>query len=79
MISLFYVLNDYGICNCDFIFVGMIKVEQDEILELFKEGNYKVIIVILVVEEGLDIQKCSLVVRYDYVINEIVMVQLRGN
>lgn len=56
----------------------MIKVEQDEILELFKEGNYKVIIVILVVEEGLDIQKCSLVVRYDYVINEIVMVQLRG-
>lgn len=56
----------------------MIKVEQDEILEFFKEGNYKVIIVILVVEEGLDIQKCSLVVRYDYVINEIVMVQLRG-
>lgn len=59
--------------------VGMTKVEQDEILELFKEGNHKVIIATSVAEEGLDIQKCSLVVRYDHVTNEIAMVQSRGN
>lgn len=58
--------------------VGMTKVEQDEILELFKEGNHKVIIATSVAEEGLDIQKCSLVVRYDHVTNEIAMVQSRG-
>lgn len=52
--------------------------EQDEILELFKEGNHKVIIATSVAEEGLDIQKCSLVVRYDHVTNEIAMVQSRG-
>lgn len=57
---------------------GMTKVEQDEILELFKEGNHKVIIATSVAEEGLDIQKCSLVVRYDHVTNEIAMVQSRG-
>lgn len=78
MNSLPYVLNDYGTCNCDFIPVGMTKVEQDEILELFKEGNHKVIIATSVAEEGLDILKCSLVVRYDHVTNEIAMVQSRG-
>ncbi|XP_061171542.1 antiviral innate immune response receptor RIG-I-like isoform X2 [Saccostrea echinata] len=57
---------------------GMTKVEQDEILRLFREGNHKVIIATSVAEEGLDIQKCSLVVRYDHVTNEIAMVQSRG-
>jgi ERCC4-related helicase len=58
--------------------LGMTKVEQDEILRLFREGNHKVIIATSVAEEGLDIQKCSLVVRYDHVTNEIAMVQSRG-
>uniref|UniRef100_K1QX86 RNA helicase n=1 Tax=Magallana gigas TaxID=29159 RepID=K1QX86_MAGGI len=57
---------------------GMTKVQQDETLELFKEGNHKVIIATSVAEEGLDILKCSLVVRYDHVTNEIAMVQSRG-
>ena len=59
-------------------FLGMTKNEQDEILQLFREGGHKVIVATSVAEEGLDIQKCSLVVRYDHVTNEIAMVQSRG-
>lgn len=57
---------------------GMTKVQQDEILKLFKKGDHNVIIATSVAEEGLDIQMCSLVVRYDFVTNEIAMVQSRG-
>ena len=56
----------------------MTKNEQDAILQLFREGGHKVIVATSVAEEGLDIQKCSLVVRYDHVTNEIAMVQSRG-
>lgn len=56
----------------------MTKVQQDEILKLFKKGDHNVIIATSVAEEGLDIQMCSLVVRYDFVTNEIAMVQSRG-
>ena len=59
-------------------YLGMTKNEQDEILQLFREGGHKVIVATSVAEEGLDIQKCSLVVRYDHVTNEIAMVQSRG-
>lgn len=69
---------DLNLC-WSLLILGMTKVEQDEILRLFREGNHKVIIATSVAEEGLDIQKCSLVVRYDHVTNEIAMVQSRGN
>lgn len=57
---------------------GMTKVQQIDALSLFKEGRHKIVIATSVAEEGLDIQKCNLVIRYSYVSNEIAMVQARG-
>ena len=56
----------------------MTKYDQDEILKLFKTGRHKIIIATSVVEEGIDIQTCNLVIKYDHVTNEIAMVQGRG-
>lgn len=56
----------------------MTKVQQIDALTLFKEGRHKIVIATSVAEEGLDIQKCNLVIRYSYVSNEIAMVQARG-
>ena len=58
--------------------VGMTKVEQDDALKYFKDGKHKLIVATSVAEEGLDIRKCNLVIRYDHVTNEIAMVQSRG-
>ncbi|XP_071167748.1 ATP-dependent RNA helicase DHX58-like isoform X2 [Mytilus edulis] len=57
---------------------GMTKNDQDNILQHFKEGKHKIIIATSVGEEGLDIQKCNLVIRYDHMTNEIAMAQVRG-
>ena len=56
----------------------MTKVQQDEILKYFREGRHKIIVATSVAEEGLDITKCNLVIRYDHVTNEISKVQSRG-
>ena len=57
----------------------MTKNDQDNTLKYFRSGKHKLIIATSVAEEGLDIQKCNLVIRYDHVTNEIAMVQARGN
>ncbi|CAC5422567.1 DDX58 [Mytilus coruscus] len=57
---------------------GMTKMEQDGILKKFRTGEHKIILATSVAEEGLDIQTCNLVIRYDHVTNEIAMVQARG-
>ncbi|XP_062594919.1 ATP-dependent RNA helicase DHX58-like [Saccostrea cucullata] len=57
---------------------GMTKHEQVNAIELFKNGEFKIIVATTIAEEGLDIRECNLVVRYDYAGNPISLVQARG-
>ncbi|XP_067657358.1 antiviral innate immune response receptor RIG-I-like [Haliotis asinina] len=57
---------------------GMTRNEQVDSAELFRKGNHKIIVATSVAEEGMDFSKCNLVIRYEYVTNEIAMVQARG-
>lgn len=56
----------------------MTQVKQVDVLEYFKTGDHKLIVATSVAEEGLDVQKCNLVIRYGHVTNQIARVQSRG-
>ena len=60
------------------ILSGMTQRKQDDVVKYFREGKHKVIVATSVAEEGLNIRKCNLVLRYEHVTNEIAMVQTRG-
>ena len=57
----------------------MTKSKQKNALDYFRSGHHKLIVATSIVEEGLDITKCNLVIRYEHVTNEIVRLQSRGN
>ncbi|NXA86040.1 IFIH1 protein, partial [Melanocharis versteri] len=56
----------------------MTQNEQREVIDKFRRGNVNLLIATTVAEEGLDIEKCNIVIRYGLVTNEIAMVQARG-
>ena len=57
---------------------GLSQKQQIEILDLFKEGQYNVLVSTNVGEEGLDIAECDMVVFYDVVASEIRFIQRKG-
>ncbi|MFX1565163.1 MAG: DEAD/DEAH box helicase [Promethearchaeota archaeon] len=57
---------------------GLTQKEQGEILQLFREGTYNVLVATSVGEEGLDIQECDLVIFYEAVPSAVRLIQRRG-
>ncbi|KAL5500432.1 hypothetical protein EMCRGX_G011992 [Ephydatia muelleri] len=57
---------------------GMTDPEKEEALAGFREGRYNILVATSVLEEGIDIPACNLVIRYEHVTNEIAKVQAEG-
>ncbi len=57
---------------------GLSQKQQIEILDLFKGGQYNVLVSTNVGEEGLDIAECDLVIFFDVVASEIRYIQRKG-
>jgi ERCC4-related helicase len=64
--------------NCFDCISGLTQNQQEDVVRHFRDGLYKVIVCTTVCEEGLDISKCNLVIRYEYVTHENAMIQARG-
>lgn len=54
------------------------KKKQKKTLDLFRIGDYKVIVATTIAEEGIDVKECNLVVRYNYAGNIISQIQAKG-
>ncbi|KAI8136903.1 hypothetical protein BJV82DRAFT_718564 [Fennellomyces sp. T-0311] len=52
--------------------------EQDRVIQRFRDGELNMIIATNVAEEGLDIQPCNVVIRFDFFHSLISYIQSRG-
>ena len=57
----------------------MTAAKQEDVLQYFKDGEHKLIVATSVAEEGLDVRKCNIVIRYEHVTNTTARIQARGN
>ena len=57
---------------------GMSKEQQVKVVEGFKSGKYNLLASTTVLEEGLDVAACNLVIRFQMMSNEIAQVQAQG-
>lgn len=57
---------------------GIAKYKNQKTIELFMKGDVKVIVATTITQEGLDIKKCNLVVKYDYAGYLISQIQAKG-
>ena len=51
---------------------------QADNLGAFREGTCKLLVATSVAEAGLDIEKCNLIITYNYSTDEVGQVQRRG-
>jgi len=58
--------------------IGMSQEEQSAVLELFRNGEFDVLVATSIAEEGLDIPEVDLVVFYEPIPSEIRYIQRRG-
>ncbi|KAI8070951.1 hypothetical protein BC940DRAFT_253249 [Gongronella butleri] len=52
--------------------------EQNRVIDKFRRGELNLLIATSVAEEGLDIQPCNLVIRFDFMTTTISYIQSRG-
>ena len=57
---------------------GMTKAEQISNVSSLREGRTNLLVATSILEEGMDIPQCNLVIRYQHVSNEIARVQVEG-
>ena len=57
---------------------GMTKAEQISNISSLREGNTDLLVATSILEEGMDIPTCRLVVRYQHVSSEVARVQVEG-
>ena len=57
---------------------GMSQQKQRSAIERFRDDRLNLLVATTVLEEGLDVAACNLVVRYNHVTNEIARVQAQG-
>ena len=57
---------------------GMTQEEQNAVIKAFRSGKLNLLVATSVLEEGIDVPACNLIIRYQHVTNEISLVQSRG-
>ena len=57
---------------------GMTQEEQNAVVKAFHSGKLNLLVATSVLEEGIDVPACNLIIRYQHVTNEISLVQSRG-